>query len=177
MLVPAILYKEEIEKAFAKELYSDDYFFYAGYAHCHGIPSIKPEDDDYQYAIINSKEKLIGYFAYTVYMGTDSVRNFGFYSFDKGNALVAKDVFAEMEKLVKRYRRVEWRMIAGNPVKKHYDKFCKKHGGNIVMLHDVCRDNYGRYRGEFIYEIVKQTEVKNDENRKNICSRIYEVYK
>lgn len=41
MLVPAILYKEEIEKAFAKELYTNDYFYYYGFAYGNSLPEIR----------------------------------------------------------------------------------------------------------------------------------------
>lgn len=41
MLVPTILHKEEIEKAFAKELYTNDYFYYYGYAYGIGLTEIR----------------------------------------------------------------------------------------------------------------------------------------
>ena len=155
MLVPAILYKEEIEKAFARDLYSKDYFYYVGYAHCVSLTEIRAEDNHYQYAIIHN-DKLIGYLAYRVDPSLDCVNNFGLYSFDKGNVVIGIDLFKEMERLVNRYHRVEWRMIGGNPVKKHYDRFCAKHGGNVVVLHDVVKDLEGNYLDEYIYEIVKE---------------------
>ena len=155
MLVPALLYKEEIEKAFAKELYTDGYFYYCGYAHCNSLTEISAEDNVYQYAIVDTHKKLVGYLAYRVNSCGDCAYNFGLYSFDKGNLIIGKDLFSEMERLCKVFRRIEWRMIGGNPVKKHYDKFCAKHNGNVVRLHDVCRDNDGNYHDEYIYEIVR----------------------
>lgn len=155
VLVPAILYKDEIEKAFAKEVYTEKFFYYSGYSHCHTLSEIKLEDNDYQFAMVDSNGKLVGYLAYRVDPNSESVYNFGLYSFDKGNPIVGKDLFEEMERLVRIYHRVEWRMIGGNPVKKHYDRFCKKHNGNIVVLHDVCKDVNGKYRDEYLYEIVK----------------------
>lgn len=156
MLVPAILYKEEIEKAFSKELYTENYFYYCGYAYCNSLTEIKAEDNVYQYAIIDKNEKLVGYLAYRVNPNTDSIYNFGLYSFDKGNFIIGKDLFEKMEELVKKHHRIEWRMIGGNPVKKHYDKFCEKHNGNVVILHDVCKDDNDNYHDEYIYEIVKR---------------------
>lgn len=155
MLVPAILYKDEIQRAFAKELYTKEHFYYNGYAHCNTITKITLEDNVYQFAIVNDAGELKGYLAYRVDPNTESVYNFGLYSFDKGNPLIGYDLFTEMARLVSLYHRVEWRMIGGNPVKKHYDKFCKKHGGNVVRLHDVCKDPLGNYVDEYIYEIVK----------------------
>lgn len=156
MLVPAILYKEEIEKAFAKELYTENYFYYCGYAYCNSLTEIKAEDYIYQYAVLNSGGKLIGYLAYQIDANSDTVYNFGLYSFDKGNFTIGKDLFKKMEELVGKHRRIEWRMIGGNPVKRHYDKFCKKYNGNVVRLHDVCRDDSGKYHDEYIYEIISK---------------------
>jgi hypothetical protein len=156
MLVPAILYKTEIEKAFAKEVYTKDYFYYSGYPHSHSLPEIVAEDYIYQFAIIDENENLLGYLAYWVDRLGDTVYNFGLYSFCKGNYLIGKELFVKMEELVKKYHRIEWRMISGNPVQKHYDKFCKMHHGNVVVLHDVCKDEDGVYHDEYIYEIVNK---------------------
>jgi hypothetical protein len=152
VLVPALTMKEEINKAFYEILYTEDFFYYAGYAHCHELSEIKPKDNVYQYAIVDEHRKLLGYFAYTIQ--DDAVSNFGLISFDKGNIIVGRDITQKLEELVKTYRRMEWRMIGGNPVKRSYDRFYKKHGGNCVCLHDVCKDLQGNYRDEYIYEIV-----------------------
>lgn len=47
-------------------------------------------------------------------------------------------------------------MIEGNPVKRHYDRFCKQHNRYITILHDICKDDSGNYHNEYIYEIIKQ---------------------
>ena len=167
MLKPTVLYKEELERKFAEQLYTEDYYLYTGYGHCNSLPSIKAEDNVYQYAIISGSGSVIGYFSYDVDPQNDCAKNFGYYSFDKGNITVAKDVFGKMEELVANFRRVEWRMIGGNRVEKHYDKFCFSHGGSKVVLHDVCKDAYGRYRDVCIYEIVRVEEGKQ--------SRVVEV--
>lgn len=156
MLVPAILYKEEIEKAFSKELYTENYFYYYRYAYGNGLPEIRAEDRLYQYAIVNNEEKLIGYLSYWIDSNADTVNNFGLYSFDNGNFILGKDLFEKLEELIKKHHRIEWKMISGNPVKRHYDKFCNDHNGNVVVLHDVCKDNSGIFHDEYIYEIVKK---------------------
>lgn len=156
MLVPAICYKDEIERLFAREIYTDKYFYYSGYAHSHELPNISAKDYEYQYAIVTSADKLIGYLAYRVDTSSNCAYNFGLYSFDKGNPLIGKDLFGKMEELVKQYHRVEWKMISGNPVQRHYDRFCVKHHGNIVVLHDVCKDSKGKWHDEHIYEIVNE---------------------
>lgn len=158
MLVPAIVYKDEIEKQFAKRMYDDDMFYYQGYAHGHEMTEIKPEDNLYQWAIIGKitevrntivpdaenngykyifhkyhyGQKLIGYFSYRIDPATDNVYNFGLYSFNKGNALIGHDVFKKMEELINTHHRVEWRCIGGNPALRGYVRFMeyihKKYG-------------------------------------------------
>lgn len=171
MLKPAILYKDIIEKRFAEQLYSDDYFWYTGYGTCTELPVIKSDGDGYyQWAIVRPKPKdmtekeyyekrdeyVIGYFAYRIHTETDTVCNFGLYSFDRGNIIIGFDVFNKMEELISEHRRMEWRMVGGNPIKKSYDKFCKRHNGHIAKLHQATKDIHGEYHDEYIYEILKE---------------------
>jgi len=154
MLKPAVLYKDKIERKFAQWLYTDELFYYTGYAHANVPPTIEPSDNVYQYAIVN-KGDLIGYFSYMIQPETDCVYNFGWYSFDPGNTIVVTDVLRKIEELIKDYRRIEWKMVGGNKVEKYYRRFCEKHNGNCVVLHDVGKDVHGQYRDELIFEIVK----------------------
>lgn len=153
MLVPALLHKEEIERKFAEVMYSDEYFYYLGYAHGHELPRIEPRDNQYQWAIVNKDGNLIGYLAYTIIQDTDTVTYFGMFGFD-GNPVLGFDVVKHLEELIAAHRRIEWRCIGGNPVLKHYKKFCRDHNGDYVILHDVVKDNIGNYWDEYIFEIV-----------------------
>ena len=45
-------------------------------------------------------------------------------------------------------------MVGGNPVEKHYDKFCKKYNGKKFILTDAVKDKYGKYHNDVIYEII-----------------------
>ena len=158
MLRPAILYKDDIECKFKEQLYTQDFFYYIGYDGSAYIPEIKCEDFSFQYAIIDSSkpdgQQLIGYFSYSLNTLSDTINNFGLYSFDRGNPIVGRDILKKMKELVQSHHRVEWHMIAGNSVKRHYDKFCHHYGGNIVKLHEAVRAPSGEYVDEYIYEII-----------------------
>ena len=165
MLVPALMYKEEIEKFFAEHLYDDSMFFYNGYAHCNTIAEIKPMENVYQFAIINSNKEIVGYFSYRIDNLTDTVYNFGLYSF-KQNNIIGITVFNELNRLLKIHHRLEWRVIGGNPVKRHYDSFCKKFKGHRVHYHDIVKDCCNQYHDEYVYEILRDkwfTEIDSDE--------------
>ena len=155
MLVPAILYKDEIIKGMQKYFYTDDMMFETGCMD-NWTPNIteRPEGSQFQYAIIDTNEKLIGYLAYTVDWYASKAYNFGLFSFDRGNLLVGKEVFNKLEELVNRLHRVEWRMVGGNPAERGYDSFCKRHNGTKHILKDAIKDRNGNYRDDVIYEIV-----------------------
>ena len=77
-------------------------------------------------------------------------------SFDKGNINIGLAINEVLNKVIKEFKvhRIEYRMIGNNPVKKHYDKFCKKYNGRIIELRDCFKDRQGNYRNEYIYEIL-----------------------
>lgn len=159
MVVPAILYKQEIEKGFKQAYYTDAMMYETG-SLSSWLPDIKeqPEDGRYQYAILDSKEKLIGYLDYRIDWYCSCASCFGLISFDRGNPTVAKELFNQMKKLLDEYKlhRIEWRMIGGNPVERSYDKFCEMHNGRKHVLKDVIKDRYGKYHDDIIYEIIQQ---------------------
>ena len=160
MLVPAILYKNEILTRIQEYNYTEDMMYYSGYLG-NALPSIEEDTNRklYQYAIVNDG-KLIGYFAYQIDWYNSCVYNFGLYSFDKNNRQIGLDIYKELKKLINDYHihRIEWRMVSGNPVEKHYDKFCQKYHGKKLVLTDVLKDRYGKYHNDVIYEIIFEQE-------------------
>ena len=59
MLVPAITYKDKLDELFAKEVYTERYFYYVGYAYGFELPKIEVRDNYYQWAIVDEDEYLI----------------------------------------------------------------------------------------------------------------------
>ena len=155
MLVPAILYKDEIIKCMQKYFYTDDMMYAAGCME-NWVPNIveSPEEGCYQWAMVDSNDKLIGFLVYRVDFYVSKAYNFGLFSFDRGNVLVGKDVYTKLEELVNTYHRVEWRAVSGNPACRGYDNFIKRHNGNKHILKDCIKDRKGDYHDDIIYEIV-----------------------
>ena len=157
MLVPAILYKDEIIKCMQKYFYTDDMMYAAGCME-NWVPNIveSPEEGCYQWAMVDSNDKLIGFLVYRVDFYVSKAYNFGLFSFDRGNVLVGKDVYTKLEELVNTYHRVEWRAVSGNPACRGYDNFRKKHNGNKYILTDSIKDAKGVYHDDIIYEIISE---------------------
>lgn len=168
MLVAAILYKEQIKTEFQKRFYTMDMLYETG-CNSQWCPDIsdEPEEGVFEYAIINGRGKLIGYLSYQVDYYSSNAYNFGLMSFDRGNPIIGKVLFEKMEELVSTMHRVEWRMIGGNPVERHYDRFCAKYGGAKYILHDSVRDKNGKYHDNVVYEIIRLMDtLSENENLK-----------
>ena len=156
MLVPAILYKDEIRKKFMEYTYTDDMMNYNGCL-ASGIPNIDECSDasNYQYAIVDNG-KLMGYFTFQIDWYSSCINCFGLFSFDRNNKTIGVDVYRELKKIIKDYHihRMEWRMVGGNPVEKHYDRFCERYHGKKFVLTDAIKDRRGNYHDDVIYEII-----------------------
>lgn len=157
MLIPAIIKKSEILEAFQRYYYSDDMMYETG-SLGNWLPNVQEETEDgrFQYAIVDSKEELVGYLEYHIDWYNSCAYRFGIFSFDRGNPIVGKDLLNELRKIIYDYKlhRIEWRMIGGNPVERSYDKFCSKFNGTKHILKDAVKDKYGKYHDDIIYEII-----------------------
>lgn len=166
MLEPAILHADELRKKIMKYIHTDDMIYYTGCLSC-SVPIFNDDIDGglYEYAIVD-KGKLIGYFTYRIDWYVSCVSRFGLFSFDeRNNQTVGIDVYRELRKLINQYHihRMEWRMVGGNPVEKHYDRFCKKYHGNKFVLTDAIKDRTGKYHNDIIYEIIFSRNLKDSE--------------
>lgn len=176
MLVPAVLYKDEIKRKILEYKYTNDMMYYSGWLG-DSIPNIDDDSEDnctVQYAIVDG-DNLIGYFTYMMDWYTSCASCFGLFSFDRGNKIIGLDVRREMEKIIKEYNvhRISWRMVSGNPVERHYDKFCNKYGGKKFVLTDAIRDRSGNYHDDVIYEIIFQKSSIFFTSKINLCECPY----
>ena len=160
MLIPAILKRDELRAAFSKKFYSDDLLFItAGLRNWMPVIEDDPEEGVYRYAIVTNDltQKLVGYLDYKIDWYSSCASCFGLISFENGNPLIGLAVRETIDKLLNEYKlhRIEWRMLGGNPVERHYDKLCEKYHGVKHVLRDVFKDKYGKYHTDCIYEIIQ----------------------
>lgn len=172
MLVPALACKDEILKKFAKEMYSDRYFWYMGYALGHELPSIDDSDGNFRWAIVDDKdpENILGYFAYRINLEWSSATSFGWYAFQNDNsclgknvAYVVSDIKDKMFELFANYHRTAWCMIGDNPVESAYNKILKEaesQGYTIFkeVSHDCVKDEKGNYHDSIEFEVLNYSK-------------------
>lgn len=159
-LKPAILYKPVIEQKFAERIYDIDMMYYNGYGFDYYVTTIKDGECRKEYACVDENDNVIGFFSYKVEALTKSVYNFGLISFDKGNLGFIKLIFNELEEMTKKYHRIEWRVVCGNPAERSYDQFCKKHNGIKYIYHDCSIDDDFNYHDAAVYEIITNIPLK-----------------
>ena len=88
MLVPAIIKKNEILEAFKNYYYTEDMMYETG-GLTNWLPNIQEETESgrFQYAIVNSDGKLLGYLDYHIDWYSSCASRFGLISFDRGNLI------------------------------------------------------------------------------------------
>lgn len=171
MLQPAILYKEELSKAFNQHLYSDKYLWYTGsienYEH-----EIKEEGDKFQYAIVESGQ-ILGYFSFRVDWYCSCIFNFSLVRFldiyldnpsqeYKNSQAVMFQAIREMIKIIKSFNmhRIDFRCVSGNPAENGYDGIIKRFQNDYdirkVEFRDNIKDTHGDYHDTIMYELIKK---------------------
>jgi hypothetical protein len=99
MLAPAIWYKGDLEYIFEQMIYDEDYFYFTGKAYGHSIPEIKAVNNNYQYAIIDEEEGVIGYLEYQVEPYEGNVHDLRFCLFENKETYKAI-ITAELKKII-----------------------------------------------------------------------------
>lgn len=150
---PAILYKDIITQEMNKKLYTEDWFYYR---ETDTTPFSFPESKNgrVDWAFLDNHDRVVGYLCYYVDLIINSVNNFGLMGFVPNSVYIGAGLHLIMEKLVSQYHRIEWGMIGGNPIERHYDKFVQKYHGRKIELRDTVKDFNGKYRNSYIYEII-----------------------
>lgn len=178
MLVPAITYKEEIEREFQKIQYTDKYLWYTGSIDNYDM-EVKTEGDKFAFAIVDAKKCLIGYISFRVDWYCSMAYNFGLIKFvdkeriitDRGIAtynmapLIASAI-REVIRMIESFNlhRIDFRCVSGNPAEEKYDKIVDKildkgvYDGSMPIFTDNIRDIHGNYHDTIVYELIRREE-------------------
>lgn len=163
MLVPAQLYKEELKKKIVSTWYNLEYQYY--WQSYNNEPNF--EDNNIytrQFAFI-SKDKITGYFSYSLDNSSKSLYNMGLLSFEKVNYKFIKAVLSHIKWLFdeKIIDRIEFFAYEDNPAIKGYDKIIKRFGGKRVGKFTRSQKLYdGKLHNTIFYEILKEDYKKSE---------------
>ena len=164
MLEPATENIVELEYEFFRNMYSCDNFWCLSTTGSR-IISFDDEPGVYKYAVMDTiygVKSCIGYFSFSADPATRSVNEVTMISFFKGRLSFVRDVYNKLMELMRDYDRIEFSVICGNPVERHYDRFIKKFNGQKFVLHNCEIDDHGRLYDTAIYEILTRPSSDTD---------------
>ena len=156
-ILPAVAYKEEIEKWANILRYSDTMLFYNG-THEHGPMYIATDDTDgrYQWAIVDNDRKLVGYISYQVDYFSATAYSFGLVAFEKDKKSMTSGILEAISHLESlKLHRIEFRGLSDNPATIRYRKIVKRYGGKDFLMTDVFKDATGKYHDVDVFEILR----------------------
>lgn len=158
MIEPAILWKEELIKAFSRTLYTEKYLWYEGSIENYER-EITEEADKFQFAIVDEGQ-LIGFISFRVDWYCSCAYNFGLIKFvDNLPAMVS--AIREVIRMIKGFNlhRIDFRCVGGNPAEDKYDRlalgFFGKYSFHKVRFRDNIKDTKGNYHDTVMYELIK----------------------
>jgi len=177
MLVPAIQYKDEIEKQFQRIQYSEKYLWYTGSIDNYDM-EVKTEGDKFAFAIvepcINQYCELwydvIGYISFRVDWYASCAYNFSLIRFhDKGTKVSQRRITTAIREVIRmiesfNLHRIDFRCVSGNPALEKYDKLMAriivqgKYHVESGAFHDNIRDYRGNYHDTICYELIRREE-------------------
>jgi len=172
MLVPAIQYKEEIEKQFKAIQYSDKYLWYTGSIDNYDI-EVKTEGDKFAFAIVESCQ-VIGYISFRVDWYCSMAYNFSLIKFlphyfdnptqeYKDSTLKMASAIREVIRMIESFNlhRIDFRCVSGNPAWRKYEHLLvwfhrRDWIGNMIVFRDNIRDREGDYHDTICYELIRR---------------------
>lgn len=169
MLVPAITYKEEIEKEFQRIQYTEKYLWYTGSIDNYDI-EVKTEGDKFAFAII-CQEHLIGYISFRVDWYCSMAYNFSLIRFSDAFVEIGgvatrtiANAIREVIRMIESFNlhRIDFRCISGNPAEEKYYKILMKivkqrrYKFDEMIFHDNIRDTHGNYHDTIVYELIRR---------------------
>lgn len=166
-LVNAKLYEEQIKRKMWEIWYEEKYQYYFGGSWRSDF-SLADNNSDYQkraFAVLNSKDELIGYISYSVDNELRVAQWFGSINFSDDKFTFGKAMYKVITDCFLKFglEVVEWRVICGNPIERSYDKICEKLGGHIIGIrHRRAKDLYGNLCDDKSYEILRDDFLKHN---------------
>ena len=171
MIVPAIVYKDEIENQFRRIQYTDKYLWYTGSIDNYNI-EVETNENRFAYAIVHN-DLVIGYISFRVDWYCSMAYNFGLIRFadshDKAATSVMTSAIMQILKMLLSFNlhRIDFRCISGNPAQRNYDGIIdiiektQDYWVNKLVFTDNIKDYKGRYHSTICYELLRKKRAGN----------------
>ena len=121
--------------------------------------------DSLDFVSIDDEENVLGFIRAKVSRGNEKVTNIEALNFsNKANTIFSRDLYKFIVDIFLKYnfRKIEFTVVAGNPIEKMFDKYVNKYGGRIVGVRKESvklQDNL--FYDSKLYELFKTDFIKN----------------
>lgn len=163
-LVPAITYKDQIEKYIRSIYYSDQSYLMSGFNH--SFNEIISDDKDgtlFQWAILNNSGQLMGFVSYQVDWYDSILKKLKLLSFVEGNDCIHYAMSAIVEKINSyNLHKMTFYSIDADPMLQKYINFVTNNNGDIYIFRDDFKDIYGKYHNLYRFDIVLEKGLVYD---------------
>lgn len=174
MLVPAILYKDQLIKKHHEIWFDDKYTYWNNGNYWEDLTVNADTWNDHQFVSIYNGE-IIGYIAYSINRSANYAYSLGAlkysnhfsatFSLDLGRVL--QDIFEKFH-----FNKLKFSVVIGNPIEASYDKLIDRYGGHIVGIQkDDVRLQDGKLYNKKLYEIMSEEYFrakKDREDKRNV---------
>lgn len=174
MLVPAILYKDQLIKKHREIWFDDKYTYWNSGIYWEDLTVNTDTWNEHQFVSVYNGE-IIGYIAYSINRSANIAYSLNVlkysnhfsatFSLDLGQAL--QDIFEKFH-----FNKLNFSVIIGNPIEESYDRIIDRYNGRIVGTYkDHVRLQDGKLCDQKLYEIMSEEyfKAKKDrEDKKNV---------
>lgn len=155
-LVPAIKYKQEIEKYIQSIMYTEESYLLSGfkYSYSINIPENDRDGHSFHWAVLNNSNQLIGYICYDIEFYDGVLRNLKIFSIQKGSICIGLALQKIIE-MINEYNlnKIIIYTIDDNPIRPKYDNLCINNDGIKYVFKEEYKDNKGKYHDLIRYDI------------------------
>lgn len=160
MLKLAYPYQDALNATWQSIAFREKYQFYnTGKCWYYKIELADNSWDNIQMVSIGASEKILGFFSANIDRQANKVQNVGAINFGDLNIAFSKDFYQFLTELFTKhhFRKVEWRVVVGNPAERMYDKIIDKYGGRIIGIRSATTITAdGVLRDEKEYELFRE---------------------
>lgn len=165
MLDYAYFHQGELQECVKKTVENKDlYFYFMCPAKFFSIPIERDDWDSIQFVSLKPDGELLGFMAAYADHRNNLIYNMDIINFSgKPNPIFSRDIKHFFDKLFieRKFRKVMFNAISGNPAVKMYRKLIKRLEGKEV---GIMKDNRlltdGKYYDEIIFELYRETYLK-----------------
>lgn len=164
MLDIAINHIEELKQKMNSIWFDEKYKFYNNDLY---YSDFKVDDDTWnrhQFVSLDKNGCVIGYIGYSVSRQTHSCSNLAIINFSDNKMIFGTDLGQALKDIFEKFKfkKLNFKVVIGNPIEKSYDKMINKYGGRVVGIYsDETKLIDGEYYPVKLYEILRENYMMN----------------